>query len=226
MRKSKDYKPCQAARFVGKVKVAGASADPEEELKSKYEDPKLREAVLLYVSGKIDPALKKLKGLESDKSMRESLTLVREVRRNLEVARGKFEEGFSLARQRKADEARREWDYVIEADKALLPTTVESFYRQEITRLLGDLYFDLGDEEYKGKRFREAYAKWDQGRRTAPKHGGILNGLLKLEEEARKALEEAGGLPTHQAKAKLTLARDITAPGSKVHDDAVKAIGE
>jgi pSer/pThr/pTyr-binding forkhead associated (FHA) protein len=226
MKKSKDFKPCQAARFVGKAKVAGASADPEEELKGKYEDPKLREAVLLYVSGKIDPALKKLKLLESDKSMRESLTLVREVRRNLEVARGKFEEGFSLARQRKADEARREWEYVIEADKALLPTTVESFYRQEITRLLGDLYFDLGDEEFKGKRFREAYAKWDLGRRVAPKHGGILNGLLKLEEEARKALEESSGLAAHQAKAKLTLARDITAPGSKVHEDAVKAIGE
>jgi pSer/pThr/pTyr-binding forkhead associated (FHA) protein len=226
MKKSKDFKPCQAPRYVGKVRVAGASADPEEELKGKYEDAKLREAVLLYVGGKIDPALKKLKTLESDKSMRESLTIVREVRRNLEVARGKFEEGFSLARQRKADEARREWEYVIEADKALLPLTVESFYRQEITRLLGDLYFDLGDEEYKGKRFREAYSKWDQGRRVAPKHGGILNGLLKLEEEARKALEEASGLAAHQAKAKLTLARDITAPGSKVHDDAVKAIGE
>jgi pSer/pThr/pTyr-binding forkhead associated (FHA) protein/tetratricopeptide (TPR) repeat protein len=226
MKRSKDFKPCQAARYVGKVKAAGTSADPEEELKGKYEESKLREAVLLYVSGKIDPALKKLKTLETDKTMRESLTLVREVRRNLEVARGKFEEGFSLARQRKADEARREWEYVMEADKALFPTTVESFYRQEITRLLGDLYFDMGDEEYKGKRFREAYAKWDQGRRTAPKHGGILNGLLKLEEEARKALEEAVGLPAHQAKAKLTLARDITAPGSKVHGDAVKAIGE
>ncbi|MBI5478237.1 MAG: FHA domain-containing protein [Deltaproteobacteria bacterium] len=226
LKRHKDFKPCQAARYVGRVKAGGTSVDPEEELKGKYEEPKLREAVLLYVSGKIDPALKKLKTLESDKTVRESLTLVREVRRNLEVARGKFEEGFSLARQRKADEARREWEYVIESDRALLPTGVESWYRQEITRLLGDLYYDLGDEEFKGKRFREAYAKWDQGRRAAPKHGGILNGLLKLEEEARKALEEAGGLPAFQAKAKLTLARDITAPGSKVHDDAVKALGE
>jgi pSer/pThr/pTyr-binding forkhead associated (FHA) protein len=226
MKRSRDFKPCQAARYVGKVKTAGTSVDPEEELKTKYEEPKLREAVLMYVAGKIDPALKKLKGLETDKSMRDSLTLVREVLRNLQVARGKFEEGYSLARQRKADEARREWEYVIEADKTLLPSNVESYYRQEITRLLGDLYYELGDEEFKGKRFREAYAKWDQGRRSAPKHGGILNGLLKLEEEARKALEEAGGLPAHQAKAKLTLARDITAPGSKVHGDAVKALGE
>jgi pSer/pThr/pTyr-binding forkhead associated (FHA) protein len=226
IRKQKDFKPCEAPRYLGKIKLVSGTVDPDEELKSKYESPKLRAAVVLYVQGKIDPALRKLKELESSRSMRDQLTTVREVIRNLEVARGKFEEGFSLARQRKADEARREWDYVIEVDKTLLPVGVESFYRQEITRLLGNLYYDLGDEEFKGKRYREAYARWVQGRRVAPKHGGLLNGMLKLEEEARKALEEASSLPPYQAKAKLTLARDITTPDSRVHADAVKALGK
>ncbi|HEY3356697.1 MAG TPA: FHA domain-containing protein [Polyangia bacterium] len=219
LKKAKDFKPCQAARYVGKVKVAGAGADAEEQIAAKYEDAKLREAVLLYFKGRIDPALKKVKELENDKSMRDQLPLVREVRRNLEVVRGKNEEGYSRYRERKAALAKREWDYVLEADKNVLPTGVESFYKQEITRLLGDLYFELGDEDYKRQRYREAFTQWADGRKVNPKHGGILNGLLKLEEEGRKAVEEG-------SRPKLELARDITLPESKVHLAALKALGE
>jgi pSer/pThr/pTyr-binding forkhead associated (FHA) protein/tetratricopeptide (TPR) repeat protein len=221
LKKSKDYKPCQAARFVGKVKPAGTdtAADPEELISAKYPDAKLRETVLLYQKGRIDPALRKLKELENDKSMRDQIALVREVRRNLEVVRGKYEEGYSAYRERKAADARREWDYVLEADKNVLPAGVESFYKQEITRLLGDLYYDLGDDEFKRQRYREAYGFWADGNRVNPKHGGILNGLLKLEEEGRKAVEEG-------SKEKLQLARDITQPDSTVHQAALKALGE
>jgi tetratricopeptide (TPR) repeat protein len=225
IKKSKDFKPCQAARFLGKTKVPATGVkDPEEEIAAKYEDAKLREAITLYFKGRIDPALKKLKDLEADKSMRDQLTAIREVRRNLEVVRGKYEEGFSAYRERKAEVARREWDYVLEADKNVLPAGVESFYKGEITRLLGDLYFELGDDDFKRQRYREAFAKWNDGRRVSPKHGGILNGMLKLEEEARKALEEAAAGAPSAATAKAELARDITLPDSKIHRDALKAL--
>jgi pSer/pThr/pTyr-binding forkhead associated (FHA) protein/tetratricopeptide (TPR) repeat protein len=225
LRKGKDFKPCGAPRFLGKVSAAGG-ADLEEELKAKYEDHKVRAAVLLYVQGRIDQALKAVKELEGDKSMREHTPLIREVRRNFEIVRGKWEEGFSAYRERRAAEAKREWDYVIEADKTVLPPGLESYYRQEIARLLGDLYHDLGDEDFKRQRFREAFSKWAEGRRVSPKHGGILNGLLRLEEEGRRAIENGLGLKGLEARAKFELARDITLPQSKVHVDAVKQLAE
>lgn len=181
--------------------------------------------MLLYYRGRIDPALRQLRELEGDRALREARPRIREVRRNLEVVRGKYEEGFSAYRNRRAAEARREWEYVMEADRALLPAGVESFYRQEITRLLGDLYYELGDEDYKRQRLREAFANWSEGKRAAPKHGGLLNGLLRLEEEARKAMDEAQGLKQEPARAKIQLARDITLSDSRVHLDAVKALG-
>ena len=226
MRKHKDFKPCQAPRYVGKAKLTVSPEDPETAMRTKYEEAKLRDAVLLYYRGRIDPALKKLKELESDKDMRGELPVIREVRRNLEIVRGKYEEGFSAYRERRAADAKRDWDYVIEADKAVLPAGLESFYRQEIVRLLSDLFFELGDDDFKRQRHREAYAKWADGRRVNPKHEGILNGLLRLEEEGRRAIDESRSLSGAAARAKLELARDITQPDSRVHGDALKALGE
>ena len=227
VRRRKGFTPCAAPRYHNPIEDISKS-DPQKLLAEKYPVAAIRGVVTLYVQGKTAPALKKLTDLRKKKRMRPHETILVEVNRQLNVIRGKYEEGYSAYRARKADEAQKHWDLVLDADKALVPDKLESFHRREIARFLGDLYFDLGDEQYKLGRFRQAAVQWFKGIKASPKHQKILNGLLQLEKEGEKALQAGKGLATQgnvtDARTKLTLARDITSKKTTIHTEALKAL--
>jgi tetratricopeptide (TPR) repeat protein len=186
--------------------------------------------LLLYVEGRIDTAIKNLTRLRKDRKMRPYETTLREIDRQLLIIRGKFQEGYTAFRDRSAQLAQKHWDLVLAADRALLPAGLESYYRREIVRSLGDLYYELGEEQFKLGRFREAHAKWSRGLRASPRHDRVLNGVLKLEQQAEKLLREGKQLAAagnvNDARNKLELARDITAEDRPVHAQALEALKE
>lgn len=229
--RKKDFVPCQAKRFLERGgKVAAKGDDPATKLEEKYEVAELREVLMIYLGGKIDPALKKLNQTMALTPMRPHLAQLREVNRQLLIIKGKYQEGFSSFRERKVAEAQREWDLVLQADAAILPQGIESFYRREVIRMLGDLYYELGDEQFKAGRYRQAYDFWSKGKIANPKHERLLNGMLQLEKAAERLIREGQSLSSSgnlsDARTKLELARDITDKGRPTHADAEKALGE
>ena len=234
IRRKRNFKPCQAGRFLNPVKELISSVDPEKVLAGKYESPKVRAVLMLYIQGRVDMAIKRLHALRKDRSMRPHEATLREIDRQFLIIRGKYQEGFSAFRERKADDARKKWELVLSADQALLPMPAESdeavvsFYRREIMRALGDLYFDLGDEQFKLGRHRQAHQFWAAGTASSPGHQKVLNGLLQLEKAAEKLLRQGKELASQGdlsgAREKLETARDITQEGRQVRLEAEKAL--
>ena len=227
LRRRRGFKACAAPRYHNPVEQI-TSADPQKLLNDKYKLPHVAELLTIYIQGKITEALKKLAILRGKKSMRPHKATLAEINRQFNVIKGKFEEGYGAFRGRKADQANKHWSLVLEADKALLPPGIESFHRREIARFLGDLYFELGDEQYKLGRFRQAGERWFKGVKASPKHQKILNGLLQLEKEAEKVLQAGKSLAAQGnvagARTKLNLAKELSAEKSTIHQEALKAL--
>ena len=234
VRRKRDFVPCKAPRFLNPVQESESAADPDKVLAAKYDSPQVRAVLLLYIQGKVDMSIKKLHKLRKDKSMRPYEATLRELDRHLLIIRGKYQEGFSAFRERKADEAQKKWELVLSADSAMIPMPAEkddaivSFYRREITQALGGLYYDLGDEQFQLGRYRQAHEFWAKGKGTSPDHAKILNGLLQLEKAAEKLVrqgkEAAAGGNLTSAREKLTTARDISEEGRPVRKEAEDAL--
>jgi len=227
VKRRKGFTPCAAPRYHNPIEEI-VQADPQKLLAEMYPVDGIREVVTIYIQGKTAPAIKKLTDLRKKKRMRPHETKLVEVNRQLNVIRGKYEEGYSAYRARKADEAQKHWSLVLDADKALVPAQIESFHRREISRFLGDLFFEFGDEQFKLGRHRQAAVHWFKGKNSSPKHQKILNGVLQLEKEAEKVLQAGKGLASQGnvtgARAKLTLARDITLEKTSINTEALKAL--
>jgi ABC transport system ATP-binding/permease protein len=228
--RKKGFVGCQARRFLETTPKVAGGTDVAALLDEKYGVEEIRDVLLAYVEGKLDIALKRLVVARGDKRLRPNLTAINEINRQLLIIKGKYQEGYSAYRERDVTKARVNWDLVLAADASLLPTGVESFYRREVTRALGDLYFELGDEQSKAGRLRLAFEMWSKGKLVDLRHERILNGLLQLESEADKLIKAgqklAGEGQISDARTKLSMARDITEASRPMHKEAERVLGE
>jgi pSer/pThr/pTyr-binding forkhead associated (FHA) protein len=224
------WSECKAKRYLERGHRLATKDDPVTLLEQKYEVAELRDVLLIYIEGKIDPSLKKLGQVIALPRMRPNLAQLREVNRQLLIIKGKYQEGFSAFRERKVDEAQRDWDLLLAADAAIVPSGIESSFRREVTRMLGDLYFELGDEQLKAGRYRAAYGLFGKGKLANPKHQKLLGGMLDLEKAAERLIREAkelrAGGSTSDARAKLGLARDISEKDRPTWKEAEKILGQ
>ena len=220
--------PCEARRFLRPQGEDALGETSEEVLAEKYGDRRIRGVILQYFNGKIENALKTLQRLSSNKRLRPHWGSLREINRQLLIIRGKYQEGYSAHRERNVEEAAKHWGMVLTADSALIPSRVESFYRREIKRGLGDLYYELGHDKFKVLRYPQAYAFWIRGKHYSDAHERILNGLLQLEAVAERLVREAAQRSVSgqisDARQRLETAKKITEENRPVHQDAVRAL--
>jgi pSer/pThr/pTyr-binding forkhead associated (FHA) protein len=221
------FAPCEAQRFLNPSGEEAPGESPAEVLAEKYQVSAIKDAMMLYFGGRIENALRKIQILSKSRKMRPHLAVIREINRQLLIIRGKYQEGYSAFRERNVADADRHWGIVLDADDALIPRRIESFYRREVKRALGDLYFELGHEEFKLMRYRQAYAHWSRGKQVNAAHERILNGMLQLEAVAEKLIKRGRRLgSTAEGRKLLTMAKDITEEGRPTHREAVKLLAE
>jgi len=229
LKRQRDFVPCEAPRFLNPQGTEPPGERPEDLLAEKYTEKALQGVMLLYFNGRIENALKQVQRLANDRQIRPHWAALREINRQLLIIRGKYQEGYSAHRDRNVHEAARHWGMVLTADAALIPPRIESFYRREVKRGLGDLYFELGDEEAKVMRYRQAYAMWSKGQAINDAHERILNGLLQLEAVGERLVREARQLTGEgkiaEAREKLEMAKSITEENRPVHQEAIKQLG-
>jgi pSer/pThr/pTyr-binding forkhead associated (FHA) protein len=229
--KQKDFRAC-AHKLPGDMPQTEQNTD--EILARLYPEEEIRQVVALYIEGKMGEAQKRLAKLRLDRKMRPHLTLLDNVGRQLNTVQGRWQSGYSSHRARNVDAADKEWGVLIGADKLLIGSEISySFYRDEARRLLGTLYFDLGEEKFQAARYRDAFERWQRGRVVSPRQQSLLSGMQQLEGVAVKLIAEGEKLVAAgnraDARLKLALARDICDVGRPVHKkavDALKALGD
>ncbi|MCK5801096.1 MAG: hypothetical protein KAI47_28105, partial [Deltaproteobacteria bacterium] len=231
-RRQKSFTKCDAPRYLRTPGKAG-SASLDQLLAEKYQDIRLRKVVAVYVGGKIDMALKIAAKYKTKRYMRPHLRQLAEITGRMLTIRGKYQEGYSFLRQRKVKEADENFGVLLDADAALVPKKIESFYRKEVKTDLSALYVGLGREDFKVKHYRDAFRFWKRGSEIDKTNAAILNGLLRLEKVAEillregRAASDQGHIP--QARKKLTEARDIVRAGQAIRkqtDKALAALGK
>jgi pSer/pThr/pTyr-binding forkhead associated (FHA) protein len=230
LRRQRTFRPCAARRFITPSVTGQQVEDPRTLLAERYQLRELRGVLKLYVEGRIENALKALNKHRKKRSMRPHWATLNEVNRQLLIIRGKYQEGYSAYRDRDVVMASKHWDMVLDADKALIPPKLESFYRREVTAALGKLYFSLGDDEFKVMHYLKAFTHWSKGKQANPRHQPILNGLLQLEKVAERLIREGIALrasgKAEDGLAKIKIARDISVAERPIHKEALKALGQ
>jgi pSer/pThr/pTyr-binding forkhead associated (FHA) protein len=229
-KRRRKFEKCKAPRYLRRPGEGPGKESPDEVLAGKYDNTRLRRLVKLYFDGKIDVALKLAAKDKKRRSMRPRLRELEKIVGQLLIIRGKYQEGFSFLRQRNAREADRTLALVLSADRALVPKKLESFYRKDVKRGLSKLYAELGEEDFKVKHYTDAFKLWKRGEDIDNTNATILNGLLQLEKVAETLVREgrtlAGQGKIVEARAKLTMARDIVKTGRSTRKDAEKALGQ
>ena len=228
LRRKRNFVACKITRT--STVLASHGCDPEA-LNKRYPDRKLRGALALYTSGKVDQAIRSISKLIKKKSSPQTLVQLNAIKSRLQTIRGKYQEGYTYHRNRDAKSADKEWTELLQADLTLVgPDVCENFFRDEVRRLLGELYYALGDEQFKLTRYRKAFGYWKRGKAINKRLSPLLNGLLALEKHADKsiragrALEASGS--TDEARAKYELARDISENGRPMHKQALAALAK
>jgi tetratricopeptide (TPR) repeat protein len=206
------------------VPDSGRDAQQIEALARRYPDAKARKIAELYHEGQLDKALKRLGKLIKRTQSAEARVSLERMRQQMLVVGGTYQEGFAAYRARRVARSEQAWGTLLAADGKLMPANMDSFYRREVTRALGRLYYDLGNEEFGLGRYPTAFGHWRRGKQVDPSNAEILNGLLQLEKVAERLIRQADRLVAEGLRAeaikKLSLARGITEKGRQIHDAA------
>lgn len=209
-----DFVPCPAPRYRKTQAQELNETQVASLLESRYPEAELRAAVLTYVRGELDRALNELsRARRGAGGSGAALRRIEEAQRHLLLIRARRSAGFAALRQRDADGADAAWGELLAADRELLPESVASFYRREVTQALGELYRTLGEEEWAVARHGAALALWQRGKRVDPTNAELLSGLLQVEHLAEQALTEGQALQAAgkhaEARAKLQRAAEL-----------------
>lgn len=225
-RRKIDFSPCEAARFLQKpIMIAGKEKiDPAEEIRKKYENEDLVGVLMLYHKGETDQAISRLIKLRKKSSLRKKAVLTSELHQQLAMIKGKLAEGDSALQRgdvKKADEA---YSDAFKVEERILPEGLKSQTRENASTRLADKYNDLGEAQFKLGRYKEAYKHWSRGKHFDPSQTKILNGLVQLEREAQRLLQQAKSTgSSEQAKDLYEMVKSITTPDSPTHKEAVEA---
>lgn len=212
---------CQAQRYVRALESEDLGGDPEQALAARYPAVAARRSLSEYYRGNVDRALRLLSAALR-RGAEEQVEQLEEVKRLVLRARGTYQEGFALYRERRVAEAERAWRVMLATDSELMPAELVSFYRKDVSERLASLHYELGEEHFRLGRHERAFLHWQRGRQMNPADAQIQGGLFQLEkvaqgliQEARDALERG---ERSEAKKRLLAARKLIVSDSPIKD--------
>jgi hypothetical protein len=223
---------CRAKRFLNPTLAGSLSAgtDALAELRKKYQDAGIVQALLLYYNGKLDEAVGRLQKLRQSPRYRKKRVMLSALFDRVTAAKGEYSSGTGFVQEGKLAEAQASFQKALARDAELMPPSLRSFVRREAGRQLADAYLKRGLVEYDRSRYQDAYRYWHQGKLADKDHRGIKNALLKLETVARKWLAQAHDLANagkvKEARLRFEGVRAITEPGSRSYIEATQALAK
>jgi hypothetical protein len=195
-----------AALFRDEGENAGPSLD-EKLLTALYPDAGVRAAIGSYARGDVSEALRRMPRRP-------------ELAERIKVVDGRFREGQTAIMGGALDRADQLWGEALQADSALMPAGVESFFGRQMRSSLSRAHARVGDERFSRAQYSGAYDEFVKGLAVSPKDPHLLDQLARLEKVAEGIVN--GNATCDQ----LTVATHISRadPPSPAHDAAQKAL--
>lgn len=224
------FETCKAPRYLHPPLAGSLSGgkDALAELRKKYSDEGIVQALLLYYNGKLDEAVGRIQKMRASPRHRKQRIQLSTLYDKLTSAKGQYSAGTGFVQSGKLAEAQAAFERAIVRDGELMPPSLRSYVRRESGRLLADAYLKRGLAEFDRSRYQDAYRYWHKGRLASKNHVGLQNAMLKLETVARKWLAQARDLAAAGKRAEARLrfngVREITEPGSRFYVEATKAL--
>lgn len=152
-------------------------------------DEQLARIAQLYSQGAMEKAMKRAEAAEKRtegprknavKKLKAALT---KVKQQAELAKNETANDPNVAAGKLAG--------LVQAEEVLLPPNVKSVVRKDLEESIAEAFARSGASWFDRGRHTEAFERWSAGRQLDEKNPIILSGLKKLEEVAKKDLEEA-----------------------------------
>lgn len=226
------FETCKAPRYLHPPLAGSLSGgkDALAELRNRYSDEAIVQALLLYYNGKLDEAVGRIQKMRSNPRHRKQRMQLATLYNRLTAAKGQYSAGTGFIQSGKLMEAQAAFKKAIARDGEFMPPLLRSYVRRESSRLLADAYLKRGMAEFDRSRYQDAYRYWHKGKLASKNHVGLQNALLKLETVARKWLSQAKDLAragkTAEARLRFGGVREITEPGSRFYLEATKALAK
>ncbi len=226
--KNSPFQPCKARRFLYAGLAAATGPNPAVLLSAKY-PKKIADALLFYQQGHMDRALVQLMKLRDKRSMKPHKQLLSDLQERLGLIKGKLASVDAAIQRNDAAAADQALRSAIEIDKKVLPSKLQGFEIQEAAHRLANLYFRLGETQFRSKRYREAFQNWKRGLVFESSHPKLIDGLARLEKAAVGTLRTAQSLQSsdpQRAKMYFQQVRDMTTLESPLHLQAVQGLSK
>ncbi len=224
--KTSEFAPCQARRFLHAGLVASTGPDPVTLLSAKY-PPKIADALLSYQQGHMDRALIRLMKLRDKRSMKAHKQLLSDLQERLGLIKGKLATVDAAIQKNDAVGADRALRSALDVEKQVLPKPLRGFEVREASHRVADLYYRLGETQFRSKRYQSAFQYWKRGLFFETSHPKLLDGLARLEKAAVGILRQAAayqGSEPRKAKMYYEQVRDMTTLESPLHLQAIAAL--
>ena len=212
---------CDASNAAAVGGPSEPSVGPSDILKKSYSTPALLEVMTLYFNGKAQQALQTLR--REKPSIQDPFVKrkAEELEDQLRVIQGKYEEGLSALQQGRWADAQKCLNFALENDARIVPPSLRSHYRDDISAQLAKGLHKKAQEEMNRKQWRAAFDLWSECLKVHPGDPLCSSGLGDLEKIAEQYLEAA----TQQERAgNAAAAQDllrsilgITRDGSPLH---------
>ena len=174
-----------------------------------YPDAPVRAAMLQYARGDSNGALRALAKRGS-----------REAVERMKVVDGRFREGQTALLGGALERADTLWGEALQADSALMPAGVESFFSRQMRTSLARAHGKSGDEKLQRGQTTTAYDEWMKGLSVSPHDPHLLDQLARLEKTAEGILAGSPSCDQLQIAAHITRAD----PPSPAHEQAQKGL--
>jgi len=214
---------CTAPRFLHRLTAVAArpGEDPATLLRKKYGVESIVGATMLYYQGHMDQALLRLGKLRTLRKLESHRQAISRIRESLALIKGKLAVADAALHSNDVNKADHNLIEAIKQETKILPPPLRSFTTRDAAKRLAERFYALGNEQFGLSRYRKAYQYWSRGKYFDPAHTNILNGLVRLEKEAVRMLDQAAGSDKQNATALLERIRDMTGPDSPVHQKAL-----
>jgi len=179
----------------------------EKLLAALYPEAGVRAAIAAYARGDVPEALRRMPRRP-------------ELAERIKVVDGRFREGQTAMMGGALDRADALWGEALQADSALMPAGVESFFGRQMRSSLSHAHARVGDDRYAHGQYSGAYDEFVKGLAVSPKDPHLLDQLARLEKVAEGIVRPDASCD------QLTVAAHITRadPPSPAHEAAQKAL--
>lgn len=160
------------------------------QLYRRYQEQALRDAVMHYIAGDLEAALRRLDERnetvvdESDSS--ELSTAIESIQREQHAATLADEQGNTRS-------AIRHWERALEIDSEIVPANQVSSTRADLAKKAGTELFKLGESAFKRGMYSDAFQYWSRGERIDDTNAHIQSGLNRLDKYAERVLADLSG---------------------------------